>query len=463
MHIRTTPEKKSSRKMCTMMAPPYHSRTTTAMITGDVVQKFGQYKYIFHEVFPVDGHVICLHGLRLYEIDLESKKITLLAEIPGKSSSSFSGYHSVIRGNMGAVFHYVFNRYPLILEDKIIIPAGPGVCLSRADYKIVWNLMDKTKDPDLDTYTAAGDESTAFLIAGKRGFSYILAVDPSTGELKWMSEDLPLARWLVLGNDTVFCGGEKLWAFSRDGLNLWEFTPEDKIITNIVLGPDGVYFADCAKNLYKIDLGGNFIWKTTWEGNQYFQSHLIGAGNILYCVENLGESALETSESQVTAYRMEDGSKLWSLSLGSPGWVRRVPTVAQGILVIGTMDGDLIALASDPELYMQQGDAYLSKGTTEKAINSYETAAELYEKRGDTSRSQEILNLIQELENQPPVSATPEPTTPPESTFATPEPTAVPESPPPQSSWILISAGVISAGILVGILIACYLFKRKKS
>ena len=35
---------------------------------------------------------------------------------------------------------------------QIIIPSGSGICLSRADYKIVWNMDDITRDPNLDTH-----------------------------------------------------------------------------------------------------------------------------------------------------------------------------------------------------------------------------------------------------------------------------------------------------------------------
>ena len=79
--------------------------------------------------------------------------------------------------------------------------------------------------------------------------------------------------------------------------------------------------------------------------------------------------------------------------------------------MIGNTDGELIALASDPDLFMEQGDAFLSKGLRNQAISSYKKAAELYEKKGDTSRSQDVQERIHELEDEPESSL---PMTPPE-------------------------------------------------
>ena len=437
----------------------YHLSKTKVILldlmTGDILEEVippVPEEYHIFEVFPVDNRIIGLSFRGIYEIDVASGKTVLLTKIPEKSSNLQETQQTDSEDRTGRPFYYTSNRYPLILEDKIVFPTSPAVCFSKSDFSTVWNLEEVAPNLSLDTYSVVGDRDIVFFLA-KNGVSQLIAVDLQSGALKWVSDPLPLALWLALGDDTVYCGGRSLWAFKRDGSSLWEFSPAEDIVSNVVVGPNGIYCADAAHNLYKIDPNGNLIWKVEWQGSPCFQSHLIGAGDILYSIENLGDSAIEPSGSQVTAYSMEDGSKLWCLYFGDSSWTRAPPALANGILVVGRVGGTITAVASDPELYMLQGDAYLSKGNTEKAINSYEKAAELYEKKGDTSRSQEILNRIQDLENQP-GSSTP----------SSPEPTALPESPPPrQSSWILISAGVISAGILAGILIAYYLFKRKKS
>ncbi|MBU7026305.1 MAG: PQQ-binding-like beta-propeller repeat protein [Theionarchaea archaeon] len=418
------------------------------IVTGEVLQQFGQRRFLFSEVFPVDDKVIGLDGRRVYEIDPVQKSTTLLVEIPEESPRDSSQNNEISEGS-GKPFFFAYNRYPIILEKGIVVPAIPPVCLSASDYSIVWNLEKTTSYPHLRAYDVAGDETIIVFTMATNGIPHLVAVDPSTGMLLWESDPLPLAFWLAVGEDTVYCGGKHLWAFSRDGSALWKFTPEAELVTNVVLGPDAVYAADAAHNLYKVDVNGNLVWKTDWNGSPFYQSHLIGAGDILYCIEVLGE----TEGSHLAAYKMEDGSKLWSVEVGSQSWVRKAPAVAGGILVIGNIDGELIALASDPDLFVEQGNAFLSKGLRNQAISSYKKAAELYEREGNTSQSQEIRERIQELENQP-ESPPPESTTP-----STPE-SIMPTTPPELSTPISLSA-VILIVVLIGIPFAYYLIKHK--
>ena len=389
------------------------------ILTGETLQKFNQQRYLFSEVFPVGEKIVGIDGRRLYEIDLTTKNITLLTEIPEEPVRFSSTYHGSLRNNVGTIFHYTYNNYPVLLTDKIIIPTIPTVCLSQSDFSMVWNLENAA--PGFHTHNAVGDELSVVFIVEKKGFTQLLSVDSSTGILQWMSDPLSAAYWLALGKDTIYCGGKNLWVFDRGGSKLWEFTPEERIVSNIVAGPDAVYIADGGGNLYKLDLQGNLIWKTEWEGSPYFQSHLIGAGDTLFCIENVGDDAVEPSGSQVAAYDMEDGTKIWSMEFGNLSWVKYTPAMARGVLVVGTMYGEVIALASDPSLFLEQGDIFLSRGLKDQAIISYKMAAELYEKEGDLNTSQRVQEKVYELENQL-ESKTPEspPSIPPESSLGSP-------------------------------------------
>jgi hypothetical protein len=56
------------------------------------------------------------------------------------------------------------------------------------------------------------------------------------------------------------------------------------------------------------------VWKTEWEGFTVFpNTHLVGAGDILYCIGNFMDLG-----AQVTAYRMKDARKVWDINLATP-------------------------------------------------------------------------------------------------------------------------------------------------
>lgn len=415
------------------------------LLTGEVLHEVDDKP--FFKIFPVGDQILGVSGLELYEIDPSSGKSTLLTSFSGRT---FGG--SLI--------------YPVILEDRIVFPTTPVVCLSRSDFDTLWNLNRITREKDLIPGDLAGDETLiVFLVYTERG-DRILSVNPSTGLQRWKSDILPFASWLALDDNMVYCAGERLWAFDRRESKLWEFIPEKHVISNIVVGPDSVYLADAAHNLYRIDLDGNLVWKTDWEGYVLCTNegsvlccatHLIGAGNILYCIGNFMDGG-----SQIAAYNMEDGSRMWSSHLEIPGirlphgLLEGPPAIADGILVIGDMWGNITAFASDPDLFVKQGDAFLSKGHTEEAINSYEKAAELHKKKGNLAQSQKIQERIHELEN--PLDSEPSTTSPTEPS-TTPSESTHPESP---KSLIPFSIALGLIGTSIGISIAYYIIRQRK-
>ena len=415
------------------------------LLTGDIEQELDS--DLFFKAFPMDNRILGVSIETIHEIDPISGEITFLSFIPKKS-------------------FVMTSLYPLILEDRIIIPTTPAVCLSTSDFQTLWNLGD-TSDTDLEPACLAGDESLIVFVSRRDGISQLLAVDPTNGTIKWRIDPLRGARWLAMGKDTIYCGGQNLWAFDRDGKQLWVFFPHEKIVSNIVLGKDAIYIVDEANTLYKVDLNGDLVWKTEWEVSPwYYETHLLGAGDILYCIGNFGD-AVSVAMSQVTAHSMEDGSRLWGLEFGPSEYIRGSPALAGGILVIGTTNGSIIAVASDPELYERQGDAFLSKDLKEKAINSYKKAQELYERKGNETQSQEVERRIHEIENLQETSA---PTTPPESeeppgsTTTTPPESekpsiSPPETRPPKSTLTPIL--VVGSLVPIGVLIAYYFIRKK--
>lgn len=388
------------------------------VLTGEILQDY--YDPHLSRVFPVGDRIINKSGSYVYEIDLVSATKTLLTVTPKKGSP----------------------LYPVVLKEKIVFPGTPVVCLSISDFDVIWRLEDVMLDPELNLFNLAGDEDILTFIMQNR----LYVVDSSTGVLKWTSEPLSLALWVALGKDTIYVGGKNLWAFDRNGSEIWHFVPDERIVSNIVLGPEGVYFADEGNNLYKIDMNGNLVWKMYWEVSPwYYKTHLIGAGDMLYCIGNYGKPDL-VARIHVSAYNMEDGNMIWDLEFGASCYIKASPATAEGILVIGNTNGELIALASDPELFVRQGDAFLSEDLTEKAINSYEKAVELYEKKGYISQSQELQERILELENL----------------LEFPSPSEVPESTPePSNLWTLLLV-IVFIGALFGTLLVYRFIKREK-
>jgi outer membrane protein assembly factor BamB len=377
------------------------------VLTGAIVKEgtpiIPEEHHIF-EVFPVDNKILGTSFRGIYEINFSSES-TLLAKIPEKSSNNKGNQssHSSL-SNTGKVFYYTPQMYPIYLQNTLIFPIDPAVCISTTDFNIIWNLEETV--PGVHPYMVVGDTKIVIFLV-KDGIPRLVAVDPSTGVPTWMSDPLPFGNWLSLGEDTVYCGGENIWAFSKDGNLLWEFNPEEEIICNLVLGPSAVYAADAGHNLYKIGVQGSLIWKTEWEGSPYHESHLVGAGNILYCIENLGDGVHgEPAGSQITAYSMENGNVLWKHYFGDKSWVKGPPAVSDGIIVVARASGRIVALASNPELFIKQGETFLSDGYIEKAINSYKKAAEIYEQKGiypnmkKSNRKLKNLNLPQSLHHQ---------------------------------------------------------------
>ncbi|MBU7018640.1 MAG: PQQ-binding-like beta-propeller repeat protein [Theionarchaea archaeon] len=415
------------------------------LCTGDIEKELNS--DLIFKAFFMDDHILGVSIETIHEIDRISGEITFLSFMPKKS-------------------FVMTSLYPLILEDRIVIPTTPVVCLSSSDFHTLWTLGD-TSDSDLEPVCLAGDESLIIFVARKNGIAQLVAVDPSNGIIKWRIDPLRGARWLAMGKDAIYCGGRNLWAFDRDGKQLWVFFPHEGIVSNIVVGKDALYIVDEANTLCKVDFSGSLVWKTEWEVSPWFyETHLLGTGDILYCIGNYGD-AVSVDRSQVTAHSMEDGSRLWDVEFGPSQYVKGSPALAGGVLVIGTTNGTVIALASDPELYVRQGDALLSKNLREKAIDSYKKAAEFYEKKGNMNRSQEIQMQIELIENlQTTTPKTPE-TPPPDSYQPSPLSTSPPETPPvsslllPESSSHLIS--VLAIVVLIGIFISYVFFKKRKS
>ena len=371
-------------------------------------------------VYPLGDLLLGESTNELYEIDIISEKVSLISGISGEFSSSCYPH-----------------CYPALLPDKIVFPTTPVICLSRVDYSILWDLQSSLESfysENAETINIAASTDIVYVILRDEEDSKIWAVDSSTGTLIWVSNTLKASNIAVDGS-ILFAGGDALYALNAEtGKLLWMFPCESGIHSNIVAGPFAVYFTD-NKKLYAVDKNtGELKWESQWEGLSFWITDVIGAGNVIFC----------SNIFKLSSFSAEDGTLLWNVHFQnhidhSPQ--KQCPVVANRILIVGGDEHSnrLIALASNPDLFVMRGDALLSQDVMDSAIDAYKKAAELYEKRGDLSRSQEMLEKIQELETQPESSS----------------PVILPE-PPTQIDLLAI----ISVVVLIGILSVYYLVKR---
>ena len=347
--------------------------------TGDLMEKISRSGIIFSGILFINEHIIGISGSKICEIDLLTKEVTILALTPEKG----------------------LRIHPLILDNLIVFPTIPPVCFSSPDFIRVWEMGYLQASQKLIPYSLAGDESIVVFIMAKEGVTRLLAVDPSTGSIRWESDPLPLSLWAAINEDTIYCGGEKLWAYDKLGKELWHFAPDERIASNMVVGPDAIYIVDYSNHLYKIGFDGALIWKTDCEVSPwYYNTHLMGAGHILYCLRNEGEPDLVT-KSSISAFDMNNGTEIWEFESNPPSNIIAAPIVAGNILLIVKENGTVIALASDPHLFEQQGDAFLSRELSDKAAESYRKASELYERLGNQEKVQEMQEKISQLESSP--------------------------------------------------------------
>lgn len=415
----------------------------TDLVTGDTIQECDV--LLFSEICMADDKIIGRSGPHFFRVDLESEDSIFLTAIPD--------------------IFYNTDKYPVIISDDILLPTFPPLCLSASSFEEVWGFCDAEIGQGLYVFDVAGDSHLSFFIISDGETTRLLAVRTSTGQFEWVSESLPLSLWLAVGEHTIFCGGQSLWAYTEEGEQKWEFAPEERITSNLVFDSTAVFFTDSLGNLYKVSVDGTVVWKTTCEVSPwYYETHLVGAGGVLFCTANLGGPDHVTT-SKISAFSIKTGEKLWERELGASHYVKAPPLLADGILVVGTAGGTIVAIASDPDLFVEQGDTFIITGDRNRASESYAKALELCEKKEMTDEYQQILGHVVEKgvtqfgmpASTPPQTESPEPTVPETTSPGTVTP-SLPERSPLVSDQYYIVVGVGILIVLVG-----YILRKRMS
>ena len=288
--------------------------------------------------------------------------------------------------------------FPIILPDKVIFPTNPAVCLSREDYSVVWDLkssLGSMYPENAETYTLAASSKYVHIIMWGESGRTLLTVDSDTGRLIWQNDSLNPKEIAVDGS--IFTGGsDKLYAMNPEtGVLSWTFE-SGPIHSNIVIGHESIFFTGNDR-IYAVNkISGELQWQSQVEkgiDSSLSTTYLIGVKNAIIC----------SNTRNLTAFSMVDGTELWNVHFQDHIdrlWNKPCPAVSENILVIVGEEPHtpLISYTSDPQLFEQQGDAFLSQDFPDKAAESYRKASELYERSGDHQKAQEMHEKITQLE-----------------------------------------------------------------
>ena len=424
---------------------PFTNVRVIDLLTGTLIQKVVPEDEP-SDVYPV-GDLIVGSGRNLWELNMDSQEMTVVGEIPQRCSC-IAGCH------------------PLILDNIIVFPTTPVVCLSRDDYSTLWDLetiLGPLYPKFAEVWSIAASTNQVYIVLKGEDENRVLAVDADTGAVVWM-KDL-IASGVAAEGEVVYFVGEDLYALdAKTGESLWVFNLGFSW-SNIAIGPQAVYVIDDQNYLYAVNkYTGKLRWKSPWQESDWID-YIIIAQDTIICSNILN----------LSAFSAENGKEIWKLHFFDYPILsaeKPCPAIAEGILVFSKKEiqeedtytivkpEKLVALASDPDVFVKQGDTFLSMNMKEEAINSYRKAQELYKKKGNETQSQKMEDQILELENlqetAPPETTLPESENPPESLSTPPTP---PESPPPSESTLTPILAVVSL-VSIGVFIAYYIRKK---
>jgi outer membrane protein assembly factor BamB len=225
---------------------------------------------------------------------------------------------------------------PAVAYGYVYYKLGHVVCYDAYTGDTVW---ESAREASGDVWSVA----VAYGYVYTDSDGYVYALDAYTGNQVWEYElnfvideedddknDEFYAPAVANGIVYVGCGDYNLYAFDAyEGTKLWNFTTEAKVRSCPAISEGIVYFTSNDGNVYALDAGtGTKIWSyNTGRRTQYpVESSPAVADGVVY---------VGSANRTLCALNAFDGSKIWSASIGG---IYSAPAVAYGLVYAADQD-----------------------------------------------------------------------------------------------------------------------------
>jgi outer membrane protein assembly factor BamB len=179
-------------------------------------------------------------------------------------------------------------------------------------------------------------EGTVY-VGGDDGLS---AFDATTGTLRWhVDTPAPVISSPAVQNGIAYAGDESgifLAVDTTTGQRLWQHQTGGKIRSSPAILNGVVYFTSYDGNAYALDATtGIERWSYQTDADVLFSSPVVVDGAVYFGGSNI-------SGGEVYSLDAATGARRWSVDIAAP--IVSSPTVANGVLYIGSYDGNLYGL-----------------------------------------------------------------------------------------------------------------------
>ena len=261
---------------------------------------------------------------------------------------------------------------PTVDENRVFVLGATGVlyALDARDGKKLWqvNLRDElgSRIPRFGFSTSPLVENGLLLLETGARRGTFLALDKTTGEIKWASQNdivsysSPIATTLAGTRQVVFVSGEAAVGLSpTDGALYWRFPWETQydlnIATPIVVPPNRIFISsgyDHGAALLQIEQRGEGlnvtkVWESRVMKNHFSTSILLG--DYLYGFDNSNLKCIHAST----------GEQQWR----QRGYGKGSLIYADGHLIILSDKGKLALAEASPEAFREKANAQVLSGT----------------------------------------------------------------------------------------------------
>lgn len=263
-----------------------------------------------------------------------------------KTVTALAPHHSSISAN-------VSNHANTSLSQLGVYAGSSDGALYKLDAqsgKSLWHFQTSGRSIPAAPTVAAG---TVYL-ASQDG--YVYALNASNGTLKWRFQThAPVLASPTVDSGVVFVGSSDGYLYAlrvQDGSLLWRYYtgPNSAAVTaNSAVVAGGVVFGSSTDNvahsyLFALDAkAGTQLWRVQVT-NQTFTTPQVANGSVYINSSAMQqEGGSDSTDSYVYAYHGADGKLLWrSDKIGD--YILSAPTVANGVVYIGSRDTYLYAL-----------------------------------------------------------------------------------------------------------------------